>query len=341
MTALGAAPAPEDSTTHAPLSALQRIQEPVRERLNAVTEEMWRAVAADVPLVAQMSSHLMAMRGKMFRPTLVLLSSAVEDRPEPAAVTLAAAVELIHLATLVHDDAIDHSILRRGMPTLNSLFNHQVSVIMGDFLYSTALSRLVTQGNLGALEALTRASTEMSIGELRQLAVDDPLEFSESEYYALIRAKTASLMSAACEIGSLCGASQHRQTLARYGELLGMAFQIADDLIDYTEAETTAGKPTGLDLKEHKMTLPLISALRNMPPSTRSRVESLFASDSPDEGAIAEVIGIVGDAGGLDYARQAGSRFAAQAEDALQILPDTVARTALIDSISYVMERHA
>lgn len=116
----------------------------------------------------------MAMRGKMFRPTLVLLSSSVENRPDPAAVTLAAAVELIHLATLVHDDAIDHSILRRGKPTLNSLFNHQVSVIMGDFLYSTALSRLVTQGNLGALQALTRASTEMSIGELRQLAVDAP-----------------------------------------------------------------------------------------------------------------------------------------------------------------------
>lgn len=120
-----------------------------------------------------------------------------------------------------------------------------------------------------------------------------------------------------------------------------MAFQIADDLIDYTEAEATAGKPTGLDLKEHKMTLPLIAALRTMPSSARSRVESLFASDSPEESAIAEVIGIVGETGGLDYAREAGSRFAAQAEDALRILPDTVARTALIDSISYVMERHA
>jgi octaprenyl-diphosphate synthase len=341
MTALGAAPAPEESTTLSHVSALQRIQEPVRERLDAVTEEMWRAVAADVPLVAQMSSHLMAMRGKMFRPTLVLLSSAVENKPEPAAVTLAAAVELIHLATLVHDDAIDHSILRRGMPTLNSLFNHQVSVIMGDFLYSTALARLVSLGNIGALQSLTRASTEMSIGELRQLASDDALQFSEDDYYALIRSKTASLISAACEIGSLCGASEHRETLATYGEHLGMAFQITDDLIDYTEAESTAGKPTGLDLREHKMTLPLIAALRSMPSSARSRVESLFASDSPDDGAIAEVIGIVGETGGLDYARQAGSRFAAQAEESLATLPDTVARTALIDSISYVMERHA
>jgi octaprenyl-diphosphate synthase len=341
MTALGAAAAPDDSTTRPQLSALQRIQEPVRDRLDAVSEQMWAAVAADVPLIAQMSSHLMAMRGKMFRPTLVLLSSAVEDTPEPSAVTLAAVVELIHLATLVHDDAIDHSILRRGMPTLNSLFNHQVSVIMGDFLYSTALTRLVTLGNVGALEALTRVSTEMSVGELRQLAVTDPLGFSEDDYYSLIRAKTASLMSAACEIGALCGASGHRQTLARYGELLGMTFQITDDLIDYTEAESTAGKPTGLDLKEHKMTLPLIAALRVMPARARSRVESLFASATPGDDAIAEVIGIVGESGGLDYARNAGSRFASQAEEALAILPDTVARTALTDSISYVMERHA
>jgi octaprenyl-diphosphate synthase len=341
MTALGAAPAPEDSRTRSQLSALQRIQEPVRDRLDAVSEEMWSAVAGDVPLVRQMSTHLMAMRGKMFRPTLVLLSSGVDDTPDPAAVTLAAAVELIHLATLVHDDAIDHSILRRGMPTLNSLFNHQVSVIMGDFLYSTALARLVQLGNFGALQALTRASTEMSMGELRQLALTDPLGFSEEDYYALIRAKTASLMSAACEIGSLCGASRHRQPLARYGEQLGMAFQITDDLIDYTEAASTAGKPTGLDLREHKMTLPLIAALRVMPASARSRVEALFASDAPGDDAIAEVIAIVTESGGLEYAREAGFRFAAQAEEALAALPKTVARTALIDSISYVMERHA
>jgi octaprenyl-diphosphate synthase len=179
------------------------------------------------------------------------------------------------------------------------------------------------------------------MGELRQLAETDPLQFSEPDYYALIRAKTASLMSAACEIGALCGAAEHRQTLARYGELLGMAFQITDDLIDYTEAESTTGKPTGLDLKEHKMTLPLIAALGVMPPSARSRVESLFASDTPDDGAIAEVIGIVAEQGGLDYARQAGARFAARAEETLAVLPETVARTALIDSISYVMERHA
>jgi len=341
MTALGASPAPEGMSTLAAATALQRLQAPVRDRLDEVTEEMWRAVATDAPLVAQMSAHLMAMRGKMFRPTLVLLSSSVDDRPEPKAVPLAAAVELVHLATLVHDDAIDHSVLRRGMPTLNSLFNHQISVIMGDFLYSTALNLLVSVGSIPALRALTRASTEMTIGELRQLAGTKPLDFSESDYFALIKAKTASLMSAACEIGALCGAGENREALAKYGEHLGMTFQITDDLIDYTETAANAGKPTGIDLREHKVTLPLIAALQTMTPAGKKKVEQLFSAETPDDAAIHEVIAIVTDNGGIEYARNVAASYAAEAERALESLPDTVARTALIESISYVMERHA
>jgi octaprenyl-diphosphate synthase len=271
----------------------------------------------------------------------VLLCSAVEDRPEPHAVTMAAAVELIHLATLVHDDAVDHSVLRRGMPTLNSLFTHQISVIMGDFLYSIALARLVALGDMAALRALTRASTEMSVGEMRQLSLDDSLSFSEDDYYSLIRSKTASLMSAACEVGSLAGAREHREVLIQYGEALGMVFQIADDLIDYTEAQETAGKPTGLDLKEHKVTLPLIAALRNMSQGDRSKVNALFANENPGENEVGEVIQIVRSSGGLEYAREKGEVFAQQAREALSLLPDTVARQALFESISYVMERHA
>ena len=322
-------------------ASLARIQASVKDRLDAVTEDMVTAVSHDAPLVAQMGTHLMAMRGKMFRPTLVLLCSSVEDTPEPFAITLAAAVELIHLATLVHDDAVDHSVLRRGMPTLNSLFSHQISVIMGDFLYSTALTKLVSLGDLDALRALTRASTEMTVGEMRQLAVQDALSFTEDDYYRLIGSKTASLISAACEIGSLAGARHHRQALADYGSALGMAFQIADDLIDYTEKESTTGKPTGLDLKEHKVTLPLIAAMRLMGSDDRRRVDQLFANSDPGDAEVRDVIQIVADNGGLDYAREKGAVFAEQAKAALANVPGTVARTALIESISYVMERHA
>jgi octaprenyl-diphosphate synthase len=322
-------------------NALKRIQGPVRERLDAVTEEMTASIWHDAPLVAQMGTHLMGMRGKMFRPTLVLHCANADDAATEDSVTLAAAVELIHLATLVHDDAVDHSVLRRGMPTLNSLFSHQISVIMGDFLYSIALSKLVALGNLDAMRALTRASTEMTVGEMRQLAVSDSLAFSEDDYYALIKSKTASLMSAACEVGSLAGARRHRDALARYGNALGMAFQIADDLIDYTEDESTTGKPSGLDLKEHKVTLPLIAAMRVMTAAERAKVDALFANDEPGDDDIAEVIGIVSVNGGLEYARARGAVFADEAREAISGLPDTVARGALLDSISYVMERHA
>ncbi len=340
MTASGIeTPAPTDRSLEK--DRLKRIQDPVREELDLVTREMSTSIFHDAPLVAQMGSHLMAMRGKMFRPTLVLLCSATANRPQPQNIVLAAAVELIHLATLVHDDAVDHSVLRRGMPTLNALFTHQISVIMGDFLYSIGLMKLVDLGDMRALKALTRASTEMTVGEMRQLAVNDSLSFSEDDYYALIRSKTASLMSAACEVGSLAGAAEHRDALMRFGAALGMAFQIADDLIDYTEAKETTGKPTGLDLKEHKVTLPLIAALRVMSSAERAKVDSLFANSDPTDEHVAEVISIVTVNGGLEYARERGQVFADEAREALAGLPDTVARQALLDSISYVMERHA
>src|SRR4030088_322881 len=292
---------------------LQAIQLPVRDKLDDVSRAMARIVSSDLPLVGQVSAHLLAMRGKLFRPTLLLLSSQVEESPEEKAVTLAAALELIHLATLVHDDAVDHSALRRGMPTVNALFSHQISVIMGDFLYSTALTHLVGLGDLAALQALTRASTEMTLGEMRQLAVTEPLQFTEGEYYDLIRSKTASLMRTACELGALAVARSHEKPLGDFGENLGMAFQITDDLLDYREGKERTGKPSGLDLREHKVTLPLIHALREMTPASRKEVERLFEKETPTDDEIAAVVQIVADAGGFDYARQRGEEFAERA----------------------------
>ena len=322
-------------------ATLQAIQLPVRDKLDKVSAAMAEIVSSDLPLVGQVSAHLLAVRGKMFRPTLLLLSSEAAGEPEEQAITLGAALELIHLATLVHDDAVDHSVLRRGMPTVNALFSHQISVIMGDFLYSTALTHLVEIGNLEALQSLTRASTEMTLGEMRQLAVANPLSFSEGEYYDLIRSKTASLMRTACELGALSGAPRYYDALGAFGENLGMAFQITDDLLDYREEKETTGKPSGLDLREHKVTLPLIHALRAMPGSARQQVERLFDSETASDEEIASVVRIVEENGGFEYARAQGEEFAERAHEALAELPDTVARRALTASISYVMERHS
>lgn len=320
---------------------LRQIQTPVQEGLRGVIDEMWRIVATDNPLVTDVNAHLLLAKGKMVRPTLLLLASHIDGASEPRATTLAGVAELIHLATLVHDDAVDHSVMRRGRPTINALFSHQVSVIMGDFLYSRALSELVRLGDMEPLAVFTAASNALTLGEMRQLSALDALAFTEADYDTLIESKTASLFAAACEVGAVCGARRYRSALTRFGQRLGMAFQVADDLLDYTEAQETTGKPTGLDLREHKVTLPLISALRTMSPGARRRVDALFANPDPDDGLIAEVVEIVREEGGLEYARRRGEEFAQQAEEALNEVPESAYRASLGEAIGYVMDRRS
>ncbi|MDB4914428.1 MAG: polyprenyl synthase [Gemmatimonadetes bacterium] len=322
-------------------AALREIQSLIKDRLEDVVVEMRRVVSAELPLIEQVSGHLLQMRGKMFRPTLALLASETAEQPESRVVTLAAVLELMHLASLVHDDSVDHSAMRRGLPTVNSLFSHQVSVIMGDFLYSRALEALVALGDLDLMRVLTSVSTQLTIGEMHQLAAVDALAFTEQDYEMLIRAKTASLLSAACETGAMCGASAHREALRLYGERLGMAFQVADDILDYTETASVTGKPSGLDLKEHKVTLPLIIALPRLASADRRTVETLFATDLPSDDQIAEVVSLVAASGGIEHAHRRGEEFAREAEDALDGLSDTPARAALADAIVYVMDRRS
>lgn len=322
-------------------TALRDIQLPVRDRLDQVMGEMQHIVNDDLPIIRQVSGHLLQMRGKMFRPTLALLASSVLGRPEPRSITLAAAVELMHLATLVHDDSVDHSVLRRGLPTVNSLFSHEVSVIMGDFLYTRALMSLVRLGDLDIMKIVADVANELTIGEMRQLAAVNALDFTEDEYYRLIRSKTASLMSGACESGALCGAAEFRAPLAEYGDRLGMAFQIADDILDYTGNESVTGKPGGLDLREHKVTLPIIAALPLATVGGRRRIDELFATEAPTDALIGDVIEIVRDAGGIEHARRRGEHFAHDARQALASLPDSPVRSALAEAIGYVMDRRS
>jgi octaprenyl-diphosphate synthase len=275
----------------------------------------------------------------MFRPTLLLLADEATGAQDPRVTTLAAVVELIHLATLVHDDSVDHSVLRRGMPTINSLFSHQVSVIMGDYLYSRAVIELVRLDDLEPLRVLGRVTNEMTVGEMRQLLAHEPIEFSEEAYDLLIQAKTASLLSGACEVGALHAPPEERAALRRFGEALGMAFQIVDDLLDYIGDSSVIGKPTGSDLREHKVTLPLIAALPRMGGTEQRQVAELMETAEPTDRQIAEVIAAVGEAGGLEYARDRALRLAQQADGELDALAPSRARDALRASITYVVDR--
>ena len=322
----------------APVS-LADIQRPLRARLEKVQQELRRVVEADFGLITEVNAHLFRMQGKLFRPTLLLLADEATGGPDPRATTLAAVVELIHLATLVHDDSVDHSVLRRGMPTINALFSHQISVIMGDYLYSRAVIELVGLGDLEPLRVLSRVTNEMTVGEMRQLLAHDPLQYSEEDYDLLIQAKTASLVSGACEVGALQAAAEERLALRRFGEALGMAFQIVDDLLDYVGDPSVTGKPTGSDLREHKVTLPLIAALPKMGDADRRRVADLLLTPEPTDAQIHAVVETVSDAGGLDYARERALRLAEQADQELDRLPGSPARDALRASIAYVVDR--
>jgi octaprenyl-diphosphate synthase len=318
---------------------LAALQASLGPRLEVVKGELRRIIESDFGLIAEVNGHLLQMQGKMFRPTLLLLANEAAAAPDDRVEILAAVVELIHLATLVHDDSVDHSVLRRGMPTINALFSHQVSVIMGDYLYSRAVVELTRLGDIEPLRVLSRVTNEMTVGEMRQLMAHEPLAFSEAEYDLLIRAKTASLLSGACDLGALRASPRARAALRGFGEVLGMAFQIVDDLLDYTGEETVTGKPSGNDLREHKVTLPLIFALGRLAPEARREVGTLMATPEPSDQQIARVIGFVAEAGGLEYARQRAHRLAERAERELDALPSSTARETLRDSIAYVLDR--
>ena len=318
------------------LSTLQSGLEP---RLDAVRGRIGSLIAADFDLIDSVNAHLLQMQGKLFRPTLLLLVDEATGTRDPRSVDLAAVLELIHLATLVHDDAVDHSVLRRGMPTINSLFSHQISVIMGDYLYSRAMIELVHLADLEPLRVLARVTNEMTVGEMRQLLAHDRLRYTDEEYTLLIRSKTASLLSGAAECGALTAAPAVRQSMARFGDSLGMAFQIVDDLLDFTQPESVTGKPSGLDLREHKVTLPLIAALPNMSTAQRAAVADLMATASPGDDQIAVVVAAVTETGGLEIARGRAQHYAERAEEELELLPPSSARETLRACLTYVLDR--
>lgn len=323
----------------AALPTLDVLRLPVQDRLDRMETTLRGLVTADFGPINEVNDYLFSVRGKYLRPTLLLLANEVGGRPDEKAVRMAAIVELVHVATLVHDDSVDHSPKRRGMPTVNARWTHQVAVIMGDYLYSRALLEVTRTGNAEAVRILAAASNQMSIGEMRQLAAHDALSASEDDYFSLCQCKTASLMSAACEIGALVGEPTYREPLAAYGQDLGMAFQIIDDLIDYTASTDITGKPSGLDLKEHKVTLPLIVALPRMDAAARAAVDELFTDPEPSDDRVQAVGDAVQEVGGLKYARNQAERFARSAGTHLDAIPEDPFVRVLRLIVDFVLER--
>ncbi len=323
-----------------PRADIQTLQAPVVEELNRVQEELARFFVCDVRLINEISHHMLRANGKRFRPTLLLLVSRLRGEVSEDAILAATIVELIHTATLVHDDSIDRSFLRRGIPTVNSLWNDQTSVIMGDYLYSKAFFLLVERGMYEPMNILARTTHRMSLGEMLELEHKLDFDLNEEVYYRLIMDKTAVLLSAACEIGGLLawGDGRERRLLSDFGSSLGMAFQITDDILDIEGDADTMGKSARSDIRDGKVTLPLIHAVRNAPAKRAERLRERMAGVLDDGGA-SEVAAFAAEYGGLDYARQRARGYADRALELLDDFEKSPLRDTLHDCVEYVLDR--
>jgi octaprenyl-diphosphate synthase len=321
---------------------LDLIRGPINEMFERFQERLDEAFFCDVNLVGAVGAHLHRAFGKRFRPMLLLLTAKAFGTVTEEALLGAVVTELIHTATLIHDDSVDKSMVRRGLPTVNSAWNNDVAILMGDYLYSKAFSILVRNRMYGAMDLLAEATHRMSQGELRQIEQKNRLDLTEAEYMRVIEEKTACLMSAGCELGAqVAGADVGMQhALGRFGHSVGLAFQITDDIFDYLGAESVMGKAMGTDLEGGKITLPLINALQNAPDRDRREMVTLIRNREFRNGHWADVVRFVTENGGVEYSQARSVELADRAESELRHVPDTDARESLRDAVRYAVTRH-
>jgi len=332
---------PTQGTESRARASVKDLQAPILPELARVQEELGRFFICDVGLINEISHHMLRANGKKFRPTLLLLCQKMKGPATQEAIVSATIVELVHTATLIHDDSIDRSFLRRGIPTVNSLWNDQTSVIMGDYLYSKAFFLLVEYGLFEVMKILARTTHRMSLGEMLELEHKQNFDLDEDTYNRLILDKTAVLLSAACEIGGYLawGDGRERRLLSDFGTDLGMAFQITDDILDIEGDAEMMGKSTGSDIRDGKITLPLIHVLQTGPARVVKQIRDRMSVEPIDAGAAREVATIVAEHGGLDFARQRARGYADRALEFLDAFPDGVSRRTLRASVEYVLGR--
>ena len=307
--------------------------------MQAVDRVIRARLHSGVALIEQVAEHIIGGGGKRLRPALVVLSAGAHGYRGTAHHQLAAVVEFIHTATLLHDDVVDESALRRGQPTANSLFGNAASVLVGDFVYSRAFQMMVEAGSMRILEVLAEATNIIAEGEVLQLMNCRNPDIDEASYLQVIRCKTAKLFEAATRIGALLGGADRaaEDSMAAYGAHLGTAFQLIDDVLDYSGDHAVIGKNVGDDLAEGKPTLPLIHAMRRGSPSQVAAVRRAIEAGGLDE--LPAVLAAIRDTGALDYARQSACEEARLAKAALQGLPASQQREFLIQLTDFAVTR--
>ena len=314
----------------------------VASEMEAVNQTIrTRMQSEHAPRIPELSAHLIEAGGKRLRPVLTLAAAKMFDYPGDHQIRLAAAVEFIHTATLLHDDVVDESDQRRGRPTANILWDNQSSVLVGDYLFSRSFQLMVETGSLRVLDILANASAVIAEGEVLQLAMQNDLSTGEETYFQVIRGKTAALFSAAAEVGAvIAGESAERQAaLKDYGDKLGIAFQIADDLLDYGGSSAALGKNVGDDFREGKITLPVLLAYERAEGDDRAFWKRVIEKRDQNEGDLERALELLASTGALADTRAKAEEYARAASDALLVFPESEMREALRDLVAFVVAR--
>lgn len=318
---------------------LLAIQRPIEKELGQFEVYFRDAMKSQVSLLDRITYYIVKRKGKQIRPMFVFFSANLVDEIQPATYTAAALVEIIHTATLVHDDVVDDSMQRRGFFSINALWKNKIAVLVGDYLFAKGLDISIQEKQYEILSILNHAIKELSEGELLQIEKARKLDITEQVYYDIIRQKTASLIAASCAAG-VASVTKDPAVIARVkqiGEWIGMAFQIKDDLFDYGEA--SIGKPTGIDIKEKKMTLPLIYTLQNAGRGLKREIMDTMRNHSDDRRKVKEVIEAVRSNGGLEYSTRIMQEYADKAKNELLTFPDSMARASLAALIDFTINR--
>ena len=319
----------------------EQIKQPIQQEMELFEKKFHDAMTSKVALLNRITYYIVNRKGKQMRPMFVFLSAKMvsDGIVNERAYRGASVIELIHTATLVHDDVVDDSNRRRGFFSINALWKNKIAVLVGDYLLSKGLLLSIDNGDFDLLKIISVAVREMSEGELLQIEKARRLDITEAVYYEIIRQKTATLIAACCALGaqSVIQDDQQVETMRKFGELIGMAFQIKDDLFDYTDE--AIGKPTGIDIREQKMTLPLIHVLNNCTKKEKDWLINSIKNHNKDNKRVREVIAFVKNQNGLSYAENKMVEFQQQALTLIAHYPDSTYKEALILMINYVIER--
>lgn len=318
---------------------MELVQKVIGTELSLFEKKFADSVKSTNPLLDRVMRFIIRRKGKQMRPMFVFLSAKIAGEINETSYRAASLIELLHTATLVHDDVVDNSIKRRNFFSINALWKNKIAVLVGDYLLSKGLLLSIDNGDYKILQITSRAVKEMSEGELMQMEKARKLDIDEAVYFDIIRAKTASLLAAACASGAYSTSNDEAITekFRLIGEKVGIAFQIKDDLFDY--GQDNIGKPTGIDIKEKKMTLPLIYALQNSDKATKRRIIYIIKNNSTDRNKVNEVIQYVQQSGGIAYAQEKMKQYKQEALDLLNSFPNTPTLTAMEELVNYVIDR--